>query len=399
VKINLTDEWTLGAPLGAGGFGKVYAAENERGFQAAIKLVPKAAGANRELLFVDLKDIRGIVPIVDSGEYENNWVLVMPRAVESLRQNLIRSGDKLSLAQAMPIVIDIASALAELDGKVVHRDLKPENVLYLDGGWRLSDFGISRYAEATTAPDTQKYALSAPYAAPKRWRTERASNATDIYALGVMMFEMLSGNLPFGGPSMEDFREQHLYGDPPALGTGNAAIKAIVTEALFKAPGARPSSANLLARIKRSQEQRSGGLAQLSKAHQSEVEKLSEKARVESAARSIAEQRAELFKGASVLLKNLYDGLLEPILEAAPSTGKGAEGKRDGQTLSLGAAELELAPIRKTGADPWGWEAPTFDVVAHAGIILRIPQDRYQFAGRSHSLWYCDAFERRWSLK
>jgi serine/threonine protein kinase len=128
------------------------------------------------------------------------WALVMPRADESLRDHLLNAGSALSPTDAIAILIDIASALlVELDGKVVHRDLKPENVLFLDGAWRLSDFGISRYAEATTARDTQKYAMSAPYAAPERWRAERATGATDVYSLGVIAFEMLSGTRPFRG--------------------------------------------------------------------------------------------------------------------------------------------------------------------------------------------------------
>lgn len=84
----------------------------------------------------------------------------MPRAHKSLRDHLTTAKTPLSTADATPILIDIASALVELNGKVIHRDLKPENVLYLDGKWCLSDFGISRYAEATTAVDTQKFALS-----------------------------------------------------------------------------------------------------------------------------------------------------------------------------------------------------------------------------------------------
>ena len=170
-------------------------------------------------------------------------------------------------------------------------------------------------------------------------------------------------------------------------------MKAIVAEALFKAPGARPSPANLLARLKRAQQQRSGGLGRLGEVHLGEVAKQSESERLESAARSAAEQRADLFRGASALLDRLYDDLSEAILEAAPSAGKGKTGKRNGVTISLGAAQLQLVPIAKTPLSPWEWDAPAFDVIADASIILRIPRDRYNFEGRSHSLWYCDAFE------
>lgn len=392
--IKLAQDWTIGSRIGAGGFGQVFAAENRDGFKAAAKLVPKAHGADRELLFVDLKGIRGIVPIIDSGEHSDHWVLVMPRAEKSLRQQLVSTGGALGAADAVSILTDIASALAELDGKVVHRDLKPENVLHLGGMWRLSDFGISRYAEATTAPDTQKYSLSAPYAAPERWRADRATSAADVYALGVMAFEILSGRVPFPGPAFEDYREQHLHAEPPPLNAATALLKAIVTEALFKAPGARPPPANLLARLERSQQKRSGGLAKLSEAHLGEVAKQSESERLESVARSAAEQRADLFRSSSALLDGFYDELSEAIREGAPSANQGKAGKRNGITFSLGTAQLELVPVARTPVDPWEWEAPKFDVIAHAGIILRIPRDRYDFEGRSHSLWYCDAFEQ-----
>src|SRR5699024_7455063 len=99
---------------------------------------------------------------------------------------------------------DIATTLTDLDGSVVHRDLKPENVLYLDGHWCLADFGIARYAEATTSPDTRKFALSPLYAAPERWKGERATTATDIYSLGVIAYELLSGEVPFTGKDMPE---------------------------------------------------------------------------------------------------------------------------------------------------------------------------------------------------
>jgi eukaryotic-like serine/threonine-protein kinase len=120
------------------------------------KLVPKAPGADRELLFINIADARNVVPIVDSGEHAGYWVLVMPRAGFSLRKYLDASGGLLALPEAVEVLKDVCDALADLAGRVVHRDLKPENVLRLNGRWCLADFGISRYVEATTAPDMQK---------------------------------------------------------------------------------------------------------------------------------------------------------------------------------------------------------------------------------------------------
>ncbi len=205
--IELQRKWNLGSEIANGGFGRIYEAQDENGSQAVIKLVPKSPGASRELLFEPVSGHPNIVPIWDAGEWENFYVLVMPRAETSLRQHLGEAGGKLETLEAVSILIDVAEALAGLESEVVHRDLKPENILLYEGHWCLADFGIARYAEATTAPDTRKHSFSLPYAAPEQWRMERATPATDVYAFGVTAFELLQGHRPFAGP---DFREQHL---------------------------------------------------------------------------------------------------------------------------------------------------------------------------------------------
>lgn len=108
------------------------------------------------------------MPILDSGEAGNAWALAMPRAEGSLRAHLDAVGGQLGVEEALTVLTHIATALADIDGRVVHRDLKPENVLLLEGNWCLADFGIAPYAEASTAPDTRKAAMSAAYAAPER---------------------------------------------------------------------------------------------------------------------------------------------------------------------------------------------------------------------------------------
>jgi eukaryotic-like serine/threonine-protein kinase len=156
MRLQLQHEWVLGEQIGDGHFGRVFAAKSAEYESAVIKLVPKDPGAERELLFVDLGNARNVMPIIDRGETEDSYAFAMPRAEKSLRKHLRDIAGPLSTADAVTVLTDIAVALADLDGKVVHRDLKPENILYLDEHWCLADFGISRYAEATTAPDTRK---------------------------------------------------------------------------------------------------------------------------------------------------------------------------------------------------------------------------------------------------
>jgi serine/threonine-protein kinase len=395
LKLHLSRDWQLAERIDAGGFGQVFAAKSSDGEQGVVKLVPKAPGADRELLFVELKGVRNIVPIIDRGDAGDNWAIVMPRAEKSLRKYLNEAGRPLNIADCVTILSDIVVALIDLDGKVVHRDLKPENILYLNGHWCLADFGISRYAESSTAPDTRKFALSPPYAAPERWRAERATTATDIYSLGVIAFELVTFTRPFLGPDYEDYRNQHLHADPPVSKVTHAGLSAIVAECLYKAPGARPSPANLLERLQRiGKERTSGGLARLREANLGEVARRSESERIASENRSAAERRAALFKSASQSWTMIRDTLFHAIADAAPSAIQ-QTGRHGEMSLALGLAQIEFFPLVETAEDPWHWggRRPAFDVMAHAGIIVRKPRDRYDYEGRSHSLWFCDARE------
>ena len=127
---------------------------------AVVKLVPKAPGAERELLFANPDGVPNVVPIWDKGEWNGYWFIVMPRAECSLAAYLAEHG-ALSAEEALSVLTDIADALVGLDGQVVHRDLKPDNILLSGGRWCLADFGIARYAEATTAAETA-YAWRSP---------------------------------------------------------------------------------------------------------------------------------------------------------------------------------------------------------------------------------------------
>lgn len=382
--------WTLGSQIGKGGFGRVYEAVDDAGYLAAAKLIPQEPGAARELLFEDLTGIPHVVPIIDSGEWNGHWILVMPRATKSLRA-VLKDRGTLPPEESITILGDIATALADLQGRVVHRDIKPENVLLLDGHWCLCDFGIARYAEASTAPDTHKWAWTAPYNPPERWRSERATAASDIYSLGVMAFEMLMGHWPFPGP---DFRHQHLVEQSPALQGCPVPLASLVTECLVKAPSARPTAAAVLSRLGGVLRRATPAASLLHAANQHQVEQVSSQEAVRSAAEADAERRREIVASASRILDMVAEELAQSIRDNAPAAVwqlGGAQGRVLGGSVKLGQATLSLSTVSQCKDTAWVGRKPLIEVVAYASIGVRIPADRYQYEGRSHSLWFCDA--------
>jgi serine/threonine-protein kinase len=360
---------------------------------AAAKFVPKAPGAERELLFVELEGARNVVPVLDSGETDSDYVLVMPRAEKSLRAHLDEYG-KLAEVDAVMVLRDIAGALEDLDGRVVHRDLKPENVLYLNGFWCLADFGISRYAEATTAEDTRKYSMTPPYAAPEQWRFERASAATDVYAFGIMAYEMLAGARPFSGP---DYRDQHMHEVPATLEGISRPLAALVDQCLHKEPGSRPSASDVARRLAgMGSAGLRPGLGRLQQAHHDAVGQQAEAQSDAARAETAMERHERLFEDARRSLIAIGEELQMALVEAAPSIARTTPAGELWE-LKLGNATLRLSQAQKAQSGQAAARLP-FDVVAFAAVSLMAP-GAHGYRGRAHSLWYCDLEEEgryRW---
>ena len=383
--IDLQQEWRLGGQLGAGGFANVYRAWSEDGMPAVVKLVNKLPGTHRELLFVELDDVPNVVRIIDWGELDDYWVLVMPEAEKSLRDHLLEVKGRLDASDAVPILVDVAQALVAMEDCVVHRDIKPENILLLNGHWCLADFGIARYAEATTAPDTLKYSMSPAYAAPEQWRGERASSATDVYALGAVAYELLAGRLPFQGV---DLRQQHLEATAESISGIPDRLRSLVNECLYKGPEARPRPQNLLARLQGSMQAASAAASRLQQANALAVQRKAEDERQQSAAQVEAERRRALRAAAEQSLETTLALLHQQIADNAPAVRVTGSPPR---SWALNNATLRVGTI--TVAVPKSDERMQlpFDVVAHTSLSLSVPRDRYGYTGRSHSLWYCNA--------
>jgi serine/threonine-protein kinase len=251
---------------------------------------------------------------------------------------------------------------------------------------------MSRYAEATTAANTFKFGGSPQYFAPERWRNERATAATDVFSLGVIAFQLVEHRLPFPGPGVEDFQDQILKHDAPELTGVPASLGAVVAECLYKAPGARPTAAELLKRFAIIRAPSSEGIKNLDKIHESEVAKRSEKERAVSDQRSRAEGRDELWRAAEASWKKIRDEVHAALLRSVHSASC-AYGRLEGRSLGLQSGQIDLGSAERTPVDPWQGKPAPFDVIAHAGFLVAVSDDGWTLEGRSHSFWFCDAFE------
>lgn len=180
---------------------------------------------------------------IDTARTGADLLIVMPLASRSL--SALLKNESLNPQAAIEIVKQIAQGLTELaEASVLHRDLKPANVLEVDGRWHLADFGMSRNLTESTDTYTFLGGGTAPYMAPELWSGQPSATVkTDLYALGVITYELLTGAYPFNGPTREDFRRQHLQEAPPEPTGVPAAVGRLVLRLLEKNPAKRPQDA------------------------------------------------------------------------------------------------------------------------------------------------------------
>jgi len=213
----LGDEFTVGALLGEGGFAAVFrvhdAALNR---DVAIKvldlgLTPSPALAERfvrEARTIAHLEHANIVPIYKVGGFKNEVLYIVMRCVDgpSLRQ-LLEKERRLTIGDAARIARQVADALAYAHGRgIVHRDVKPDNIL-IDSTGRVvvTDFGIAKAAEAAASQlTTEGMVVGTPqYMSPEQATGERTDGRSDIYSLGVVLYQMLAGEPPFDGESAQ----------------------------------------------------------------------------------------------------------------------------------------------------------------------------------------------------
>ena len=258
------DAYTILRLLGAGGSGEVWRARDDRlGRDVAIKVLLPHHSSDAEHVRRFAEEARtagalnhpNILTVHDVGEHRGVPFLVS-ECLEgrSLRQRM--DAGRIPVAEATAIALGIARGLAAAHGRgIIHRDLKPENTFIVDnGGVKILDFGLAtlesslgRFQDQQERATTGVILGTAGYMAPEQVRDEEIDARTDLFALGVILYEMLAGRHPFRRSSIFETLNAVLTDDPPPLLITDeeepSALSPIVTRLLQRSPGARFQSA------------------------------------------------------------------------------------------------------------------------------------------------------------
>jgi len=244
--------------LGEGGMGIVFRAVREPDGESVALKVLKHAFIQDETFrrrFVHegraAQEVRHkhLVPILEAGEIDGRQYLAVAYVRGRSLAQRIRDGGPLPLASALDVAAGIGSGLDALhDSGFVHRDVKSANVLLDENGTALlTDFGLAKGRAYTVLTKAGQVMGTLDYLAPELIRGEQATTATDIYALGCVVFECLIGSPPFAGKPIYEVGIAHLEEQPPDPSALRpelpAALGWALVQALAKDPARRPPSA------------------------------------------------------------------------------------------------------------------------------------------------------------
>lgn len=240
--------------LGRGGMGIVYKAEDphlER--LVAVKILPPKFVNNKEALRRFLREARvaakldhpNIVPIYDVGEDNGTYFMVMEYLEGKTLREWLESRKEINLEKSMALFKQIAQALDYAHRrKVIHRDIKPDNILILaDQTIKVMDFGIAVMEDRHSVTQPGAVLGTIAYISPEQAQGKQADARSDIYSLGILLFELLTDRLPFHADTPSQMLAHHLYTPPPLPSLFNpkvpGGIDAISQKTLFKNPDER----------------------------------------------------------------------------------------------------------------------------------------------------------------
>ncbi|MDB4908799.1 MAG: putative serine/threonine protein kinase [Gemmatimonadetes bacterium] len=258
--------YTLERELGGGGMSRVYVAV-DKGLnrEVVVKVLPPdlAAGVNRDRFRREIQVAAKlqhphIVPLLTAGEQGDLLWYTMPLIEGESLRGALANGREFTVREAMRVMHDVVDALAYAHARgVIHRDIKPANILMHGSHALVADFGVAKAISAAmpvTTATAAGIAIGTPaYMAPEQLAGDAdADHRMDIYAVGLLTYELLSGKSPFTGPSPRETMAAQLTRDPPIVSTIVPGVpetfSSLIMQCLAKDPEKRPASADEILR-------------------------------------------------------------------------------------------------------------------------------------------------------
>ncbi|GGE65898.1 serine/threonine-protein kinase [Priestia taiwanensis] len=247
----LNDRYKIVKMIGGGGMANVYLARDiilER--DVAVKVLRLDFAHNEEFIkrfrreahSVTSLSHSNIVNIYDIGEEEGIYYIVMEYVAGLTLKQYIQQKGHLSVQESVDIMEQLTSAMAHAHHcEIVHRDIKPQNILIApDGTVKVTDFGIAIVTSATTITHTNSVLGSVHYLSPEQARGGLANKKSDIYSLGIVFFELLTGRPPFSGESAVAIALKHLQNETPSLKRWNDSVPQSIENIVLKATAKDP---------------------------------------------------------------------------------------------------------------------------------------------------------------
>ena len=250
-KIN--DRYEVKALIGEGGMANVYLGyDTILGRDVAIKVLRGDLADDekfvrrfrREAQSASLLNHPNIVQIYDVGEDDGNFYIVMEYINGQTLKQIIKKRKRLSISETIDIMCQLTDGLSSAhDSYIIHRDIKPQNIMILDDGMvKITDFGIAMAVNASDLTQTNSVMGSVHYLPPEQASGRGSTIKSDIYSLGIMLYEMLAGTMPFRGETAVEIAMKHLKSPMPSIRKLRDDVPQALENIILKAAAKNPKN-------------------------------------------------------------------------------------------------------------------------------------------------------------
>ena len=249
----ISDRYQIIKSIGEGGMANVYLAyDTILDRNVAVKVLRGDLATDekfvrrfqREALSASSLSNPNIVEVYDVGEDNGEYYIVMEYVEGKHLKNLLKKRGKLTVPEVVDIVLQITNGLSVAhDSYIIHRDIKPQNILILENGLiKITDFGIAVAMNATQLTQTNSVMGSVHYLPPEQASGKGATLQSDIYSIGILMYELLTGKLPFRGDNAVEIALKHLKEPMPSIREDLPDLPQSVENIILKATAKNPKN-------------------------------------------------------------------------------------------------------------------------------------------------------------